>query len=160
MTGLVGAQSLASTRSRCRMGARKKGTRRAGDPGQSPRLGKNMASQPLPGTGPRVRGGARAGPQGPPDAAPASAVAVETVVTAGRRLDSPLLCGATLLAALQLLFFPIQRFLQGGEHRGGLREALCPLQTAPPLPYSPLGRARPAPDPRTPAFRWFRRRAS
>ena len=64
-------------------------------------------------------GAGGAGPQGRPGAAPASAVAVETVVAAGRRLESPLLGGATLLAALYLLFIPIQRFLQGGEHRGG-----------------------------------------
>ena len=45
--------------------------------------------------------GGGAGPQGRPGAAPASAVAVETVVAAGRRLESPLLGGATFLAALR-----------------------------------------------------------
>lgn len=48
------------------------------------------------GAGTRGRGGAT----GTVGAAPASAVAVETVVAAGRRLESPLLRGASLLAAL------------------------------------------------------------
>lgn len=114
---------------------------------------RSRAARP-PGPGARrCRGGAT----GRPGAAPASAVAVETVVAAGRRLESPLLRGASLLAALQLLFIPVQRLLQGGEHRGGSERPCVPAKPLPRCRTVLGGRARPAPGPRAPEFRWFRR---
>ena len=66
--------------------------------GRRLRLGAAKLRNPEWAAGPG--GGAGAGPQGRPGAAPASAVAVETVVAAGRRVESPLLGGAALFAAL------------------------------------------------------------